>query len=204
MYGFRLICPHIAIDSAAPVVIDMHSYLFFVPLNYTCSYSLHWMLFQHRQTSWNREWQISFQFRIHTSSVIRKQPIMKNYIFWDITPCSPYVNLCFGRKFCLVFALPAACFMQVSCLAYPSTVKTEATCSTKTSVDFQRTTRCYISESRRILHNCHENLKIRHNPLQVWRHLSMDISALGLSFRLKIGLLPPPSSPPRHVHVRPH
>jgi hypothetical protein len=38
--------------------------------------------------------------------------------------------------------------MHVFCLAYSSTQKTEATCSSETSVDFQRTTRCYIQEDR--------------------------------------------------------
>jgi hypothetical protein len=36
----------------------------------------------------------------------------------------------------------------VSCLAYSSTLKTEAICSSETSVDFQRTTRRYISEDK--------------------------------------------------------
>jgi hypothetical protein len=36
----------------------------------------------------------------------------------------------------------------VSCLAYSSTLKMEATCSSETSVDFQRTTRRYIPEVR--------------------------------------------------------
>jgi hypothetical protein len=37
-------------------------------------------------------------------------------------------------------------FMIVSCLAYSSTLKMEARCSSETSVDFQRTTRRYIPE----------------------------------------------------------
>jgi hypothetical protein len=36
--------------------------------------------------------------------------------------------------------------MAVSFLAYPSTLKLEATCSSETSVDFQRTRWRYISE----------------------------------------------------------
>lgn len=43
--------------------------------------------------------------------------------------------------------------------ACPSTIKTEATCSCETSVDFLRPTRCYISEDRNLhSHSC-ENLK---------------------------------------------
>jgi hypothetical protein len=42
----------------------------------------------------------------------------------------------------------ATCFMLVSCLAYSVTLKMEATCSSKTLVDFQRTTWHYIPEDR--------------------------------------------------------
>jgi hypothetical protein len=42
----------------------------------------------------------------------------------------------------------ATCFMLVSYLAYSSTLKMEATCSSETSVDFQRITRRYIPEER--------------------------------------------------------
>jgi hypothetical protein len=49
--------------------------------------------------------------------------------------------------------------MLISCLAYSLTVKMEATCSSETSVDFQRTTSRYIPDYK-VLHNhrC-ENLK---------------------------------------------
>jgi hypothetical protein len=39
-------------------------------------------------------------------------------------------------------------FAQVSCSAYSSTLKLEATCSSETSVDFQRTKRRYIQDDR--------------------------------------------------------
>jgi hypothetical protein len=42
--------------------------------------------------------------------------------------------------------------MLVSCLAYSSTLKMEATCSSETLADFQWTTRCYIPDDI-ILHN---------------------------------------------------
>jgi hypothetical protein len=45
-------------------------------------------------------------------------------------------------------ALLANCFMLVSCLAYSSTLKMEATCSSEMSVDFQRTIWHYIPEYR--------------------------------------------------------
>jgi hypothetical protein len=55
-------------------------------------------------------------------------------------------------------------FTLVSCLAYSSTLKMEAT-SSKTLVGFQQTTRYYISENRN-LHNHHcENLKSYPHPV---------------------------------------
>jgi hypothetical protein len=55
-------------------------------------------------------------------------------------------------------ALLAAWFRLVSCSAYSSALKMEATCSSETSVDFERTTRRSISEDR-TLRNHRENLK---------------------------------------------
>jgi hypothetical protein len=46
----------------------------------------------------------------------------------------------------------ATCFTLASSLAYSSTLKLEAMCSTETSVDFQRTPQCYMIEDR-TLHN---------------------------------------------------
>jgi hypothetical protein len=53
------------------------------------------------------------------------------------------LNLLFFRFSWL--CLPSA-FMLISRLTYSSTLKMKATCSSETSVDFQRTTRCYISQ----------------------------------------------------------
>jgi hypothetical protein len=47
-------------------------------------------------------------------------------------------------------ALLASCYALVSCLAYSSTLKMEATCSSETSVEFQRTIRRYTPEDRTI------------------------------------------------------
>jgi hypothetical protein len=82
---------------------------------------------------------------------------MKSTIFWDITPCSPLkVNRRFGGTYCLhlqgrrisrarrLCLSPA--YTLVSCAAYSTTLKMDAICSSETSVDFQRTTRCYIPE----------------------------------------------------------
>jgi hypothetical protein len=89
---------------------------------------------------------------------------MRSSVFWDITPCSPLnVNRRFGRTCRLHlqgrrtshvrdqheagYSLPPA-FMLVSYLAYPSALKMEATCSSETSVHFQRTTQRYILKDR--------------------------------------------------------
>jgi hypothetical protein len=89
--------------------------------------------------------------------------VTKSIIFWDITPCSPLsVNRRFGGTNRLhlqgvkisvkvELCLPPA-FTLVSCSAYFSTPKMGAPCSSEMSVDFQRTTRRYITEDR-TLHN---------------------------------------------------
>jgi hypothetical protein len=51
-----------------------------------------------------------------------------------------------------------ACHL-LSCMAYTSTLKMEAICSSESSVDFQRTTRRYITEYRTLRHHHCENLK---------------------------------------------
>jgi hypothetical protein len=43
-----------------------------------------------------------------------------------------------------------ACFILVSCLAYPSTLKMVATCTSETSVDFHWATWYYIWEDRKL------------------------------------------------------
>jgi hypothetical protein len=53
----------------------------------------------------------------------------------------------------------ATCFALVSWLTYFSTLRMEATCSSETSVDFQRTTRRYIPEDRTLHNHLYENLK---------------------------------------------
>jgi hypothetical protein len=60
----------------------------------------------------------------------------------------------FRRQLCLtpVIAL-------VSCSVYSSTLKIEATSSSETSVDFQRTTWRYIPEDRTFRKHCCEKLK---------------------------------------------
>jgi hypothetical protein len=57
----------------------------------------------------------------------------------------------------------STCFILVSSLPYFSTLKTEATCSSETSVDFQT---CYIPEDRTFHSRRCENLK---SYLTEWR-----------------------------------
>jgi hypothetical protein len=52
--------------------------------------------------------------------------------------------------------LHAACFMLVSCLAYSSTPKMEAICSSQMSGGFQQTTQHHVSKDRTL----HNNLQI--------------------------------------------
>jgi hypothetical protein len=76
--------------------------------------------------------------------------VMTCSISWDITPCSPLkVNRRFGGTYLLHLQSFDCCLLHAGfCLAYSSTLKMEATCSSEKSVDFQRATRCYIPEDR--------------------------------------------------------
>jgi hypothetical protein len=88
-------------------------------------------------------------------------------IFWDITPCSPLnVNRRFGGKSCLHLqdrrinrARNRHEAGSKFFLAYSSTFKMDAICSSETSVDFQRTTRRYIPEDGTLHNHRCENLK---------------------------------------------
>jgi hypothetical protein len=101
--------------------------------------------------------------------------VMKSTIFWDIMPCSP---LKVNRE------LPPA-FTLVSCLAYSSTLKVEAICSSETSVRFQRTTRRYIPGDSTL-----RNLVWAYPPVNITRNLSQKLEtyisfvALGLIMQL--------------------
>jgi hypothetical protein len=61
---------------------------------------------------------VNLGFEVLTAAVVKRS------IFWDLI------------------------FTPVSCLAYSSNLRMEATCSSETSVDFQRTARRYIPEDR--------------------------------------------------------
>jgi hypothetical protein len=81
--------------------------------------------------------------------------IMNCSILCDITPCSPLkINRCFGGTWPLHLQgrihparkQHATCSALVSCLTCSSTPKMEATYSSETLVDFQRTTRRHTPE----------------------------------------------------------
>jgi hypothetical protein len=83
---------------------------------------------------------------------------------WCLAEDGGYMFLLRVRRFSadctkLYPAVSATRFMLVSCLAYSSTVKIEATCSSETSVEFHRTTRRYIPEDRTLHNHCCEYLK---------------------------------------------
>jgi hypothetical protein len=101
-----------------------------------------------------------------------KKETLKSSIIWDITPCSP---LKFYWRSGGIFRLLhydwstvqarnkcnsiVTCFTLVLCLAYSLNQKMEATCSSETSLDFQRTTWRYIPEERTLRNHRCENLK---------------------------------------------
>jgi hypothetical protein len=87
---------------------------------------------------------------MYVGSEVLTAVVMKSTIFWDITPCSP---LTVRRNMSPTSACHPA-FTLVSCSAYSSILKMEATCSFETSVDFQQTTRRYILEDSTLLSVC--------------------------------------------------
>jgi hypothetical protein len=89
--------------------------------------------------------------------------LVTSSVFWNIRPYSPLkVNQRFRGTFrlCLQDRIirqaknecEAGSKIMVSCLAYFSALKMEATCTSETSVNFQRTTRLCIPDGR-TLHN---------------------------------------------------
>jgi hypothetical protein len=96
--------------------------------------------------------------------------ILKSSIFWDITPCSPLkVNRRFGGTRTLHFqgrrisqtskSLLATCFHAGFFWLILRPWRWGATCSSETSVDFQRATRRYIPEYISLHNRRCENLK---------------------------------------------
>jgi hypothetical protein len=100
----------------------------------------------------------------HVRYAVLTSVVMKCSIFWDIMPCSPLkVNRRFEEH--VAFWFPPA-FTLVSCSAYSSTLKMEA-CSSETSAEFQRTTRCYILEDKIICMSLLKLAAASHNQTSV-------------------------------------
>jgi hypothetical protein len=109
-------------------------------------YTGYWMVFCQSYeliTYWiifSPQFQGNEHTQLNTGYVVFKAStavLMKSSIFWDITPYSPLkVNLHFGGTYRLHIsvALLATCLTLVSCLAYSSTLKMEATYASETSV----------------------------------------------------------------------
>jgi hypothetical protein len=86
--------------------------------------------------------------------------MFESSVFWDIIPCSPtdvsVGHLHLQNRISSVTNQDEAANKQNSAfIAYSSTLKMEAICSTGTSVDFHRTTWRYIPENRTLhIHLC--------------------------------------------------
>jgi hypothetical protein len=104
----------------------------------------------------------------------------------------------------------AASFIPASCLAYSSTLIVEGTCYSENSADFQRTTRCYISEDRThrnfksyIMESCAQILLTSMAQTGANHSLAQDVVSLkclsepwlGRSFPARVYLRPTQFSP---------
>jgi hypothetical protein len=115
--------------------------------------------------------------------------VMKSTIFWDIKPCSPLrANRRLGET-----SPPSSwskhklskkpAFTLISCLAYFWTLKTEAICSSETSVDSQQTTWCYIPEDGTLQEFYFYTLLISQDILRDWTRALVIITKLITNFR---------------------
>jgi hypothetical protein len=95
----------------------------------------------------NRYWWI-LQYSGHVTNVrfdVLTAVIVQSSVFWYMTPCSLLKSKKPGWS---MRQAQVSCFTLVSYVVYFSTLKMEATCSSETSSDFQRTTRRSIPEDR--------------------------------------------------------
>jgi hypothetical protein len=106
---------------------------------------------------------ISLGLHVHRSRMERRREgCINSSTCRDVTPCSVLkVNRRFegifrlnlrAKEYAKSKALLATYFRMVACLAYSSNLKIDATFSSETSVESQRTTRRYIPEHK-TLHN---------------------------------------------------
>jgi hypothetical protein len=105
-----------------------------------------------------------FDFKCHVKTCcnivgfeVLTAAVMKSSIFWNIMLCSLLkVSRSFGDMCCLYLQSQRSSQARnqlFSCSAYSSTLKTEVTCSSKMSADFQQTTWRYIPEDTTL--HCH-------------------------------------------------
>jgi hypothetical protein len=125
---------------------------------------------------------------MHIASEVLTAVIMKCSVFWYIATCSPMkVN----RSFEGTYRLHLHCrrisqarnqreaggklnFLIVPYLAYSSTLKMEATCSSETSTDFHRTTLRYIPEDRTLNNLCSRVILAKRLAAQVLKKSFQD------------------------------
>jgi hypothetical protein len=89
---------------------------------------------------------------------------------------------------CTKSSLLATCFMLVSCVVYFSALNMEATCSSETSVDFQRTTRRYIAKNRSSHNYRCENIKSHKDICGL--HQSLQASHRFIKYVMAVPLKP--------------
>jgi hypothetical protein len=90
---------------------------------------------------------------------------VKNSVFWDITLLK--VSRRFGEHVASIFSVEEltkreskpTVFTLISCLVYSLTPKKEATCSSETSVGFERAAQRYVSADGDLHNHRYENLK---------------------------------------------
>jgi hypothetical protein len=113
--------------------------------------------YKYRQTTnIARDLELDFATMIDSADGVRFEVltavVMKSPVFWDIMPCSRHDRI---RRTSKEHEAVSKKFILVPCLVYFSTLKTEATCSSETSVDFQWTIRCYIPVDMTLLDIIH-------------------------------------------------
>jgi hypothetical protein len=105
---------------------------------------------------------------MHLGSEVLIAVVMKSYIFWDITPCRPLkVNWRFGGT-CRLHLQGRRISRARNQSESSWQADMGATCSSETSVEFQRTARRYIPEDRTLHYNERSGPKMAWNFLNSW------------------------------------
>jgi hypothetical protein len=108
----------------------------------------------------------------HQRGPTKQSIITKSSIFWDITPCNPLTVNRYSRRNKTCFAC--------SRLTYSWTMKTEATFSSETSTDFNRTTRRFMYQKINSLQPLQRNSRVlcRNTIPEPRQRELMDLSPL--------------------------